>query len=249
MTRLSKDGRKTSHNWRIIGCEVKSLAMTTTKRFIVIKGTKDGLVFYLDDTCSLEELFGELEEKIEYNHQQFLSGPHIPVTLKLGKRYLTEEQRKHITEILGKRGNLLIKSIDSDVITRQEALIDKLSSQVRVVTRTIRSGQVLEHTGDLLLLGDLNPGGFISCTGNIYIFGSLRGSAHAGCGGNDECIIAAFEMFPIQLRIANIISRPPDEWMDTVTEMEFAYIMEGRMAIDKINQLYKIRPDLGQFTW
>ena len=81
------------------------------------------------------------------------------------------------------------------------------------------------------------------------IFGSLRGSAHAGCEGKEECIIAALEMDPIQLRIANIISRPPDEWMDTITEMEFAYITEGRMAIEKINQLYKVRPDLGQITW
>ncbi len=223
--------------------------MTITKRNIVIKGTKDGLAFYLDDTCSLQELFDELEEKIEYNPQQFLTGPVIPISIKLGKRYLTEEQRVTLMEIVGRRGNLLVKSIDTDVITKQEALIDKLSSQVKIVTRTVRSGQVLEHAGDLLLLGDVNPGGFVSCTGNILIFGSLRGSAHAGCEGKEECIIAALEMDPIQLRIANIISRPPDEWMDTITEMEFAYITEGRMAIEKINQLYKVRPDLGQITW
>ena len=228
---------------------MKSLAMTITRRYVLIKGTKDGLAFYLDDTCSLEELFDELEEKIEYNHQQFFSGPLIPITIKLGKRYLSQEQEKRLTEILGKRGNLQIKAIETDVITKQEALLDKLSSQMRIITRTVRSGQVIEHTGDLLLLGDVNPGGIINCTGNILIFGSLRGSAHAGCEGNDECIITAFDMFPIQLRIAHIISRPPDEWMDTVTEMEFAYIIDGRMAIEKLNQLYKIRPDLGQFTW
>lgn len=223
--------------------------MTITKRNIVIKGTKDGLAFYLDDTCSLQDLFDELEEKIEYNPQHFLSGPVIPISVKLGKRYLTEVQRVQLMEILGRRGNLLVKSVDTDVITKQEALIDKLSSQVKIVTRTVRSGQVLEHTGDLLLLGDVNPGGFVSCTGNILIFGSLRGSAHAGCEGKEECIIAALEMDPIQLRIANIISRPPDEWMDTITDMEFAYITEGRMAIEKINQLYKVRPDFGQVTW
>lgn len=223
--------------------------MTITKRNIVIKGTKDGLAFYLDDTCSLQELYDELEEKIEYNSQQFLSGPVIPITIKLGKRYVTEEQKAKLLDILGKRGNLLVKSIDTEVITKQEALLDKLSSQVKIITRTVRNGQVLEHNGDLLLLGDVNPGGVVSCTGNILIFGSLKGSAHAGCDGKEDCIIAALEMDPIQLRIANIISRPPDEWIDTVTSMEFAYITEGRMAIEKINQLYKIRPDLDHFTW
>jgi len=68
--------------------------------------------------------------------------------------------------------------------------------------------------------------------------------AHAGCEGNDKAIIAASHMRPTQLRIAGVISRPPDEWGVGETYMEFAYINNGVMEIDKIQHLHRIRPDI-----
>jgi len=215
--------------------------MTTTKNIVTIKGTKDGLVFIMDETCSLEELFIQLKDKIEHSHQQILSGPLIPITIKLGHRYLTSEEEKELREIIKLKSNLVVKSIDSLVITKEQALLDKLMSTVRVETRTIRSGQELRHMGDLLLLGDINPGGCIYSTGSIFVLGALRGMAHAGCEGNEEAIIAASLLRPTQLRIAHVISRPPDEWIDGSNDMEFAYLENGQMSIDKLNQIHKLR--------
>ncbi len=58
----------------------------------------------------------------------------------------------------------------------------------------------------------MNPGGTILSTGSIYVMGSLKGMAHAGRDGDESAVIAASLLKPTQLRIANIISRPPDEW-------------------------------------
>lgn len=93
----------------------------------------------------------------------------------------------------------------------------------------------------------MNPGGTITCSGDIYILGSLRGMAHAGVDGNEEAIIAASLMSPTQLRIADIISRPPDEWETRESSMEFAYLTNGAMQIDKIHNLVKLRQDLNVF--
>lgn len=217
--------------------------MTLTKNIVTIKGTKDGLVFLLDDTCSLQELFAQLKEKVVHNHQKILSGPPIEITIKLGNRYLTEEQTQELREIIKEKSNLAIRSIDSLLVTKEQALKDKLSSMIRVETRTVRSGQELRHKGDLLLLGDINPGGGVYCTGSIFVMGALRGLAHAGCDGDVTSIIAASQLRPTQLRIADVISRPPDEWMDGSNEMEFAYLEDGQMSIDKLNQLHKVRLD------
>ncbi|HJV44306.1 MAG TPA: septum site-determining protein MinC [Bacillota bacterium] len=217
--------------------------MTNLKNYVTIKGTKDGLVFIMDDTCSLEELLAQLKEKIEHSHQQILSGPLIPITIKLGFRYLTKEQEQQLRDVISLKGNLVIKHIDSSVVSKQEALLDKLSSTIRVETGTVRSGQELRHMGDLLLLGDINPGGGVFCTGSIFVLGAIRGLAHAGCDGDEQAIIAASELRPTQLRIAEVISRPPDEWMDGSYEMEFAYLEDGQMSIDKMNQVHKIRAD------
>lgn len=223
--------------------------MTKTKQKVVIKGTKEGLVFLLDDACSFDELLEELQEKIEKSHQQILAGPIISIHVRLGMRYVTAKQEQRIREILKQRGNLVVRAIESEVITKEEALRDKLASQVRVYARTVRSGQVIRHEGDLLLLGDINSGALVMCTGSLFVLGALRGAAHAGCEGNQKCIIAAHQMFPTQVRIAGIMNPASDDRNpEEMTNMEFAYIAEGRLTIEKMNQLHKIRPDLGRFV-
>jgi septum site-determining protein MinC len=111
----------------------------------------------------------------------------------------------------------------------------------------IRSGQTLETEGHLLLLGDVNPGGTLRCTGDIYVMGALRGTAHAGCEGDENAIIAASLMKPMQLRIADVISRPPDEWASAEPWMEYAFLREGTMAIDKMASLGRHRKEVMQF--
>jgi septum site-determining protein MinC len=46
------------------------------------------------------------------------------------------------------------------------------------------------------------------------------------------------------LRIGSVISRPPDEWGVEETYMEFAYVLDGKMEIDKIHHLHRVRPEL-----
>jgi septum site-determining protein MinC len=213
--------------------------MTADRHHVTIKGIKDGLVFRLDDTCDWEELLQELQHKLEKTHQQILTGPIIHVHVKLGKRAVPDEEKDRIRAIIGMKGNLLIQSIDSEADSA--AVSD--GPQLKLLKGMVRSGQTLRHDGHLLFLGDVNPGGTIECTGSIYVMGSLRGMAHAGTEGDMEAIIAASYLRPTQLRIAGIISRPPDEWGIEDAYMEFAYIQEGRMEIDKLQHLTRVRPD------
>ncbi|WP_442603478.1 septum site-determining protein MinC [Paenibacillus sp. KN14-4R] len=208
------------------------------KQHVTLKGTKEGLVFRFEDTCEFEELLSSLRHMLEESHVQILSGPIVHVYMKLGKRSITEDQEEQIRDILRTKGNLLIQSIESD------GLKDNYSQQGKLnpIKGIVRSGQILEHSGDLLFLGDVNPGGSIICTGSIYILGALRGMAHAGCEGEETAIIAASYMRPTQLRIAGIVSRSPDEWGIEEAHMEFAYIQEGVMQINKLNHLHHILP-------
>lgn len=219
--------------------------MKTKKSRVTIKGTKDGLVFFMDDACSFDELVSDLRQKIEHSHQQILTGPIIRVSLKLGKRYCSPEQQEQLTEIIRQRGNLVIHTIDADVITKEEAFAERLKTSFTIETHTVRSGQVLEFNGDILLLGDVNPGGTVKSTGSIFVLGNLRGVAHAGINGDNEVIIAAASMLPTQLRIAEVISRPGEEWVENSGATEFAYLEDGVMKVAKMNFLHRVRPDLG----
>ncbi|WP_240941908.1 septum site-determining protein MinC [Paenibacillus sp. HB172176] len=203
----------------------------------MIKGVKEGLLFLLDDTCKFETLLDELKYKLEKTHQQLLTGPLVHISVKLGSRLITEEQKEKLSAIIRAQGNLMISSIESDVAPAMNSVPSKL----QMLTSIVRSGQTLEHDGDLFLIGDVNPGGSILCTGDIYVLGALRGMAHAGMNGRKDAIIATSLMRPTQLRIADIVSRPPNEWLSQDSAMEFAYLIEEEMQIDKLSHLHRFR--------
>ncbi|WP_159881158.1 septum site-determining protein MinC [Paenibacillus puerhi] len=217
--------------------------MTAAKHHVIIKGVKDGLVFLLDDTCEFSKVLDELNHKLEKTHQQILTGPIIHVHVKLGKRAVTDEQKEQVRRIIGQKGNLLIQSMETLDPSHERAAPD--AADVKIVRGIVRSGQTLTHEGNVLFLGDVNPGGAIVSSGSIYIMGSLRGMAHAGSDGDEHAVIAASYMRPTQLRIGGIISRPPDEW--DLSEafdayMEFAYIKKGKMEIDKVHHMHRFTP-------
>jgi septum site-determining protein MinC len=218
--------------------------MTTTKSYVTIKGTKDGLVFNMDDTCSYQDIILELKDKLESGHHLFLKGPLIRVTVRLGYRYLTPGQEKELKDFIRSMGNLVVDQLESHVVSKAEVEKARIQANIQMIQRTIRSGQVYQYDGNALILGDVNPGGCIQASGNIYVMGSLRGMAHAGINGDSKAIIAASILQPTQLRIANIVSRQPDEWEEEQYQMEFAYIEGTQIVIDKLHHLTEIRPGL-----
>ncbi|WP_152642990.1 septum site-determining protein MinC [Bacillus alveayuensis] len=214
-------------------------------QYVTIKGTKDGLTLHLDDTCSYHDLVTELEEKLSVNQTNEADGPLVAVHLKIGNRYLTPEQEEEIRTLIRTKKNLVVESIDSNVITKEEALVWKRKTEIVSVSKIIRSGQILHVQGDLLLIGDVNPGGTVIAGGNIFILGALRGIAHAGYYGDKEAVIVASVMKPMQLRISDIMNRAPDYKTEERNEMECAYINDNnQIVVDRLQLLTHLRPHL-----
>jgi septum site-determining protein MinC len=213
--------------------------------YVTIRGTKEGLILFLDDECSFSELVSELEEKLSSNYPQISEGPAVHVKVSVGNRFLSDEHKTQLITIISEQRKLVINQIESNVITKQQGEQLQKEAQTATVLKAVRSGQVLEVQGNLLLLGDVNPGGTVIATGNIYIMGVLRGIAHAGSEGNKEAIISAAKMEPSQLRIAEIVSRSPDTKDSERHEMECAYVGEdNQIAIEQIQHMGKIRPHI-----
>jgi septum site-determining protein MinC len=105
-------------------------------------------------------------------------------------------------------------------------------NQAMLVGRTLRSGQRVAHSGNVVLLGDVNPGAEVVAGGNIIIVGSLRGVAHAGTPDNRQAIVVALKFMPTQLRIADLIARSPDYEHKTPGGPEVALIKDERIIIE-----------------
>lgn len=70
-----------------------------------------------------------------------------------------------------------------------------------LLRRTMRSGQRVEHPGDVIIAGHVNNGAEIFASGNITVLGRLRGLVHAGYNGNDGASVIARSMEAVQIRI------------------------------------------------
>ncbi|KIL53343.1 septation inhibitor protein [Jeotgalibacillus alimentarius] len=211
---------------------------------VMIKGTKDGFILKLNDQCGYQELKEELIEKLSVQYKAPADGQAVKARIEAGNRFLTEDQKEEVRQIVHQQKSLLVDEITSNVITVEDAEQRIREKEMSSMTGIVRSGQVIEVEGDFLLVGDVNPGGMIMAGGNIYILGTLRGIAHAGCYGKEEAVIVASQMLPAQLRIASKLNRAPDH-DDDPHEMECAYIdSSNQIVVDRLQVLRRIRPSI-----
>lgn len=105
-------------------------------------------------------------------------------------------------------------------------------SPATVLKRTVRAGQRVEVEGDLVILGDVNPGGEVVATGDIIVVGALRGVAHAGFKGDDGAVVVALRLLPMQLRIADYIARSPDGPAEAPRGPEAARVRDGVLVVE-----------------
>ena len=102
------------------------------------------------------------------------------------------------------------EEITMEEIDLKEHLKETEKLPTLYIQRTLRSGQSITSEGNIVIIGDANPGSEIIARGDITVWGVLGGIAHAGSDGNKYARIRALKMNAIQLRIADVFARRPD---------------------------------------
>ena len=114
------------------------------------------------------------------------------------------------------------------------------------IRRTLRSGQSISSDGNIIVIGDVNPGAEIIAKGDVTVWGVLSGIAHAGSDGNNYARIRALKLNPVQIRIGEIFARRPDTvnipYIQKTSEFtpEEAYTSNGNIIIKKIQKIKEI---------
>jgi len=98
-------------------------------------------------------------------------------------------------------------------------------------TGTLRGGQSLHNLGNIVVIGDVNPGAELVASGDIVVFGLLLGVAHAGAQGDVKARVYAIELSPTQLRIATFIAADAGDRKQTPIQPEVACIQNDRIVI------------------
>jgi septum site-determining protein MinC len=105
------------------------------------------------------------------------------------------------------------------------------SDDTLFLRRTVRSGQAIHHHSNIVVLGDVNPGAEVVAGGDVIVWGVLRGMVHAGYPDNEQALVCALLLAPVQLRIAHLLSRPP-EGLEVQPRPEVASIRQGQIVVE-----------------
>jgi septum site-determining protein MinC len=103
-----------------------------------------------------------------------------------------------------------------------------------ITRRTVRSGQQLQYEGSVVIMGDVNAGAEVIAGGDVIVWGTLRGTVHAGYPGNEEAVVCALTLAPVQLRIGTHASRPPEDDLPSRIP-EIASVKEGQIVVESWN--------------
>lgn len=231
------------------------LEVMKMKQSVTLKGTKDGFVLTLDESVAFETVLSDLDQLLEKLHSENKEQKEvqkgISLEVKTGMRLFSEDEKAKITEKISSKSQFQLKKISAEVLTYQQATEWHESNSLQMEIQTIRSGQVLQAPGDILLIGKIHPGGTIRASGSIFILGELLGLAHAGFDGDNEAIVVADFQTDAQIRIAEsvqIIENKAKNQAGT-EEKQFAYINDLHILdFEGLDKLRTIRPKMGKVT-
>ena len=190
---------------------------------VSFKTTVNGLIIDMNKECDFQSILEQIENKI-LSAGKFFDGASLTVKYR-GRELTTFEESKVHSLLLDKTGAEIkvfdkfnendISEVNDDVKEQIKGKKDFFKDIEEGITKfckgTIRSGQLIKYDGNVVVVGDVNPGGVIIANGNVVVIGNLRGIVHAGADGNKMAYIIALNINPVQIRIANIITRSPDE--------------------------------------
>ncbi len=154
--------------------------------------------------------------------QALLRDAVFPLSLQIAQWTGTNEKTLDVLSSLGFRTS----GEERPVVTQ---------GTLKIITTPLRSGQTLNHDGDVLMLGNLHSGAEINATGSIVVWGTLLGQVHAGCNGDNSASVITMGYQTNQLRIGNMISNAmePGPWWGKPVRI---FVESGVFVADEIRR-------------
>ncbi|RDV82109.1 septum site-determining protein MinC [Ammonifex thiophilus] len=173
---------------------------------ISIKGTREGLVIFLDAGYDLEEWKQNLKRHLE-SARGFFQGARF---LLHPRRELPAEQEKEIVELVSRYGLIYLgrKKVGTALATRTQPR-PPAEANTHLYRSHVRAGQIVSAAENLVVVGDVHPGARVEAGGSVIVCGNLRGEVAAGKDGNPSAVIVAYRFAPLRLSIAGVSAPPP----------------------------------------
>lgn len=207
------------------------------KNIVIFKGIPNGILIILDKNAPFEDISLTLLEKMRNAHS-FFSDANLSITFK--GRELSENEEIQLLEIISKESKIDISFVNNlenkfkltNSILKRYTLDDK-NNFTHFHKGSLRSGQKIDFYGNVVILGDINPGAEIIAEANIIVLGKLKGVVRAGCKGNKNCFIFALHMMPTQLAIGDCLAYLSNKTKRKAIP-EYAYVKNNKIFVEQL---------------
>ncbi len=225
--------------------------MDKTSSFIQIKGIRDGLLITLDG-ATWPDLVTAFVKNVD-ERSSFFQGAHV--ALNVGANELRVAELSTLRDQLSERGIALWAVLSESPVTETTAQNLGLATRIskprpvdireaverlpedaaKWVKGPLRSGGRVLFEGNIVVIGDVNPGAEIVAGGSVIVWGRLRGVVHAGAQGDEMAVVCALELAPTQLRIAGEIAISPKK--QGKSQPEVACLKDGQLVAQPWQEL------------
>lgn len=169
---------------------------------------------------ALDKIFGEGDFEERYPEEEEIQAAKTEVT----------EKNIEVSEVQ--------EAVDEEELKKYNKETEKFPTLY--IHRTLRSGQSISSDGNIVIIGDVNPGAEIVAKGDITVWGILGGIAHAGSDGNTYSRIRALKLNAIQLRIGNVFARRPDTINVPYVQRTDTFVPEEARVVKENILIYKL---------
>lgn len=214
------------------------------KEYVRLKGKKDRLVIQLDSLIDFDTLKSVFTEKIK-QAESFIGNNEVAI--EFSNRNLSEVEETILIDIINKNTSIKVAFVFSEDSAFSQLPINNIKEvtdegSTKFYKGTLRSGHLLEFDGNVVVLGDVNPGATIKAKGNVIVLGYINGTVYVGDNEGTDAFVGAFSLNPIQIKIGNIIAKNPNSnildanKIKKTCEFEIAYLKDGNIFIEKFNK-------------
>ncbi|MDD2971369.1 MAG: septum site-determining protein MinC [Lachnospiraceae bacterium] len=226
---------------------------------VILKSNRYGINLLLDANASFLSIQEAVIEKFQESEKFF---KNAKVGISFEGRTLSHEEERSLIEAIHEHSSVEILCIIDQDFKSEESTRQRVESTLATLSQvqpaegqvdygdyykgTLRSGQSIVSEGNLIIVGDVNPGAHVSAAGNIIILGALKGNVQAGNTGDDSCFVFALQMNPIQIQIGTYIAKSPDRekgkrrirrsGKDNLIEVQIAFVKNDAIYIEPVSK-------------
>lgn len=216
------------------------------RNLVVFKGNVDGITVILDEKAEFDQVLAHFKQKLNES-KAFFKGSKIGIRFK--GRLLEQQEQDALINLLRHQEIIDISFVhkfeNETKITHSEDdemmwIKNELNSLNASLTYfhygIVRSGMEIDYPGNVIIFGDVNPGGSIKASASVIVFGMIKGKVHAGLDSRfKHPFIIGMGMAPIQLGIRNVIAPCPEQKKVVLDTLQVAYLVNEKIFIDVLD--------------